>query len=125
MTRPFIELHSNDDVLIAVQDIPAGTDLPGGIRTLADIPSGHKLARRAIPGGAPVHRYNQVIGFASEDIEPGSHVHSHNLAMGDVTLDYAFCRDAKPVARDSEQRTFMGIRRADGRVACRGTSRAQ
>jgi altronate hydrolase len=119
MTRPFIELHSNDDVLIALQDIPAGTDLPGGIRTLADIPSGHKLARRAIPGGAPVHRYNQVIGFATEEIEPGSHVHTHNLAMGDVTLDYAFCRDAKPVARDSEQRTFMGIRRADGRVATR------
>ena len=119
MPRPFIQLHNNDDVLIALQDIPADAELTEGIKTLSDIPTGHKVARRAIARGAPVHRYNQVIGFASEDIQPGSYVHTHNLTMGVVTLDYAFCRDAKPTLRDSEQRTFMGIRRGDGRVATR------
>ena len=119
MPQPFIELHGNDDVLIALRDVPAGTELPGSITTTADIPTGHKVARRAIASGAPVHRYNQVIGFASEDIQPGAHVHTHNLAMGDVALDYAFCRDARPTVRDGEQRSFMGIRRADGGVATR------
>jgi len=119
MNQPFIELHSNDDVLIALRDIPADTDLDGGIRALADIPTGHKVARRALARGTPVHRYNQVIGFASDDIPPGAHVHTHNLAMGEVSLDYAYCRDARPVEKDTEQRTFMGIRRADGRVATR------
>jgi len=119
MTSPTIELHGNDDVLIARSDIPAGTVLAGSVVTRVDIPAGHKVARRAIARGAPVHRYNQVIGFASEDIPPGAHVHTHNLAMGKVELDYAFCRDARPTARDAEQRTFMGIRRADGRVATR------
>ena len=119
MKDPCIELHSADDVLIALRDIPAGTELPGAVRTLADIPAGHKVARRSLARGAPVHRYNQVIGFAMEEIQPGAHVHTHNIAMGDVTLDYAFCRDARPTERDSEQRTFMGIRRADGRVATR------
>ena len=119
MTSPTIELHGNDDVLIARRDIPAGTVLAESVVTRGDIPAGHKVARRAIARGVPVHRYNQVIGFASEDIAPGAHVHTHNLAMGKIDLDYAFCRDARPTARDSEQRTFMGIRRADGRVATR------
>ncbi len=119
MINPYIELHANDDVLIAREDISAGTALTESLTTTADIPAGHKVARRAIASGAPVIRYNQVIGFATQDIRPGEHVHSHNLAMGHVDLDYAFCRDAKPTVADSPQRTFMGIRRADGRVATR------
>ncbi|TDG13024.1 altronate dehydratase [Seongchinamella unica] len=117
--NPYIELHANDDVLIAREDIPAGSELTDGVRTSADIPASHKVARRAIARGAPVHRYNQVIGFAAEDIQPGEHVHSHNLAMGQVELDYAFCQDAKPTVPASRPRTFMGIRRPDGRVATR------
>ncbi len=119
MTNITIELHANDDVLIARQDIPSGTELPEGVTTLVDIPSGHKVARKAIARGAPVFRYNQVIGYASEDIQPGAHVHTHNVAMGQVELDYAFCRDAKDTEMIAEPRTFNGIRRADGRVATR------
>ncbi|RLQ22273.1 altronate dehydratase [Seongchinamella sediminis] len=114
-----IELHPNDDVLIARDDIPAGTPLTDTLRTTSDIPASHKVARRAIARGAPVHRYNQVIGFAAQDIQAGEHVHSHNLEMGRVELDYAFCRDARPTPPPAAQRTFMGIRRADGRVATR------
>ncbi len=119
MKKLYIELHANDDVLIARQDIPAGTGLTSGIQTSADIAAGHKVARKAIAKGAPVHRYNQVIGYATVDIAPGEHVHSHNMEIGAVEVDYAFCRDAKPAPRDQEQRTFMGYRRADGRAATR------
>jgi len=119
MINPYIELHANDDVLIAREDIAAGTVLTGSVSAIADIPASHKVARRAIALGEPVIRYNQVIGFATQAIQPGEHVHSHNLEMGRVELDYAFCRDAKPTVPDSPQRTFMGIRRADGRVATR------
>ncbi|MEJ2603508.1 MAG: altronate dehydratase family protein [Gammaproteobacteria bacterium] len=119
MTSPVIELHPNDDVLIARSELPAGTQIEEDITTTATIPAGHKVARRSIPGGAPVHRYNQIIGFATETIEPGAHVHSHNMRIGKVELDYAFCRDARETAVDTEKRTFMGIRRADGSVATR------
>ncbi|MFV0476364.1 MAG: UxaA family hydrolase [Parahaliea sp.] len=115
----FIELHPNDDVLIARRDISAGSDMPDGSKANNDIPSGHKIARRNIDKDAPVYRYNQIIGYASQPIQTGDHVHIHNLEMGDIKLDYAFCRDAKPTLRDEEQRTFMGIRRPDGRVATR------
>lgn len=119
MAQEFIELHANDDVLIALRDVAKGNDLLGGIIASDDIPRGHKVARKTISKGAPVHRYNQVIGYATEDISPGSHVHIHNMAMGEVTLDYAFCRDSKPTPMDTEQRTFMGIRRSNGKVATR------
>jgi altronate hydrolase len=66
-----------------------------------------------------VHRYNQVIGFASADIAPGEHVHTHNLAMGEVELDYAFCTDARPTEYVAAPRHFLGLRRADGSVATR------
>ncbi|GAB3113353.1 altronate dehydratase family protein [Pseudomaricurvus hydrocarbonicus] len=105
--------------MIARQDLPEGTQLPEGIKTSSEIPSGHKVARKAIACGDPVHRYNQVIGYASEDIPAGAHVHIHNVAMGQVELDYAFCRDAKPTEMITQPRTFNGIRRADGRVATR------
>lgn len=119
MTSPFVELHPDDDVWIALKHIPSGSVAPDGVRVATDIASGHKIARRSVARGRPVHRYNQIIGFASQDIVPGAHVHTHNLAMGEVELDYAFCVDARPTDYVAEPRTFQGIRRADGRVATR------
>jgi altronate hydrolase len=119
MTRTFVELHPDDDVWIALKDAPAGSLAPDGVRLATDVGSGHKVARRVVPKGQPVHRYNQVIGFASADIAPGDHVHVHNLAMGELKLDHAFCSDVKPTQYVATPRTFMGIRRADGRVATR------
>ena len=50
---------------------------------------------------------------------PGQHVHTHNLAMGDFSRDYAFGQDAKATVAAPEAATFQGIVRADGRVATR------
>ena len=75
---------------------PWAASRPTASRVAADVAAGHKVARRAVARGRPVHRYNQVIGFASNDIAPGEHVHTHNLAMGEVQREYAFCVDAKP-----------------------------
>lgn len=119
MNNSYIKLHANDDVIIARDDIAADTKLAEGVQTTANIPAGHKVAWRPVARGAPVHRYNQVIGFAKVDIQPGDHVHTHNMEMGRVKLDYAFCRDAKPTTHEPQPRTFMGIRRADGRIATR------
>ena len=119
MNSALVELHPNDDVLIALRDIPAGTQVAPGIDARADIPNGHKIARRAIAKDAAVIRYNQIIGFASAAIEPGAHVHTHNLRMGEVVLDHAFCRDARPTEFAQPARVFMGIRRANGQVATR------
>jgi hypothetical protein len=43
------------------------------------VPRGHKLAVRSVQSGEPVRKYGQVIGYAATDIDPGDHVHTHNL----------------------------------------------
>jgi altronate hydrolase len=115
-----IRLHAEDDVVIARTELPAGTLVhKENVRVAVRIPAGHKLAVRAVAKGAPVHRYNQIIGFATQPIAPGDHVHVHNVAMGDFQRDYAFCSAAKPAEYVQPPATFMGIKRADGRVATR------
>ena len=54
------------------------------------------MATRRIAAGQPVRRYNQIIGVSTRDIEPGQHVHTHNLAMAEFARDYAFAVDAHP-----------------------------
>ena len=118
---PFIRLHPADDVVIARTQLVGGTPIES-VTSRGLIPPGHKMAVRAIGQGEPVRRYNQIIGFASQPIAPGEHVHVHNLDMGpdkgDFARDYAFGADVKPAPARREA-TFMGIRRADGRVATR------
>jgi altronate hydrolase len=119
--NPTIRLHPDDDVLIARAQLVSGTTIEGlTVRGL--VPPGHKVAVRAIAQGAPVRRYNQIIGFASKAIAPGEHVHTHNLDMGPeqgaFARDYAYGADVKPEPAKREA-TFMGIKRADGRVATR------
>jgi len=115
-----IRLHADDDVVIARAQLIGGTTLiDEKINVVGLIPPGHKVAAHAIRMGAPVKRYNQVIGFASKDIGAGEHVHLHNLAMGTFDRDYAFGADARPTQYAVPQATFAGIVRADGRVATR------
>ncbi|HVF64602.1 MAG TPA: altronate dehydratase family protein [Casimicrobiaceae bacterium] len=115
-----IRLHPNDDVVIARAQLVGGTQLLDEKVTISGlVPPGHKVATRAIRKGAPVKRYDQIIGFASRDIAAGEHVHLHNLAMGAFDRDYAFGADAKPTAYVHPPATFDGIVRRDGRVATR------
>lgn len=44
------------------------------------IAAGHKVAVRRISEGSDVVKYGYPIGEATTDIEPGQHVHVHNVA---------------------------------------------
>ena len=115
-----IRIHPNDDVVIARRQLVSGTALEGeGVVVSGLVPAGHKVAVRAIAAGQPVRRYNQIIGNATRDIAPGQHVHSHNLAFSHFARDYAIGQDAQPTAYVAQPAQFMGIVRADGRVATR------
>jgi altronate hydrolase len=115
-----IRLHPQDDVVISLDQLVSGTLISSeGVTVTGLIPPGHKLATKSIATGQAVKRYGQIIGFASRPIEPGQHVHTHNLAMGDFTRDYAFGQDARPTEPATSPATFQGIVRDDGRVATR------
>lgn len=116
---PVIRLNPEDGVAIARAMIQPGTMVADGLAAAERILPGHKVALRAHVAGEPVLKFGQIIGFATEALEPGRHVHVHNLGMGDFARDYAFGVDARPTEPAAIPSTFMGIRRADGRVATR------
>jgi len=121
--KPFtIRLRAADNVVVALKDLPAGTEIPGeDVICCNQIPSGHKVATASIKAGQPVRKYNQIIGFASRPIEPGEHVHTHNLEMREFSRDHAIGVDRQPIDYVPEEirATFQGIVRKNGRVATR------
>lgn len=113
-----IRLNPLDNVLIARQPLAQGLRLEAEAITVRQpIPSGHKLATVRVEQGQPLRRYGQIIGFASQAIDAGDHVHVHNVQMGDFARDYAFGVDTRSQPGSAAQ--FQGIVRADGRVATR------
>jgi len=115
-----IRIHPADDVVIARQQLVGGTRLDElGITVIGLVPPGHKVAVRPIATGAPVRRYNQIIGTAKQPIAAGQHVHTHNLEFSSFARDYAPTTGTHATQFVETPATFMGIRRADGRVATR------
>ena len=109
-----VRLSDADNVVTAVTPLEIGQE---GARQL--IPRGHKMATQAIPQGAPVIKYAQVIGYAAEDIAPGAHVHTHNLEFRNVDTEYEYATNIRPAAPAATPDSFMGYRRATGRVGTR------
>ncbi len=117
-----VRLDKADNVVVARRKLTSGDPVENTV-SLDEIPTGHKVATREIKKGESVIKYAQNIGYAAEDILPGSHVHSHNLEYRDVGHDYQFCIDAKSpeILPLEQQATFKGYRRANGKVGTRNT----
>jgi len=115
-----LRLNTKDNLIVAVDTIDAGSVIEAA-RAVTRIPRGHKMATSPIPKGAPVLKFGQIIGFASEDIAPGSHIHTQNCAFAAFERDYAFAKDARreDVLTVEAQATFQGFRRDNGKVGTR------
>src|SRR5262252_6062798 len=124
ITDVALVLNPRDDVAIAKKEIVTGTvleDAGARIEVRQDIRPGHKVARHARRTGEEVRRYGQVIGFATADIAMGDHVHTQNLAVGDLHREYEIGTDVRPVDfyPPDQMRYFDGYLREDGRVGTR------
>ncbi len=80
----YLLLDKNDNTLTALQDLFSGDRLnvagmKDPLTVTEKIPYAHKLARVKITDGELVIKYGAVIGIATSDIEPGMHVHIHNV----------------------------------------------
>lgn len=119
---PVIRLDPADNVVVARQEIAAGTPIASeDVTTNHPIPMGHKIATRPIAKGDPVLKYDTIIGFAGEDIAAGDWLHAHNVLMDDFQKDYRYAQDyvRADMLPPAERAQFMGYPRADGRVGTR------
>ena len=120
--RKSVRLNARDNVAVAREALNPGERLVDEGVTVADaVPRGHKVAVAAIAEGAPIRKYDQIIGFAAAPIAPGGHVHVHNCRMGEFARDHAIGADFRETAyvEEAERASFKGFRRANGRVGTR------
>lgn len=121
-TVDVVLLSSADNVCVAARHLDAGEEIAAGehqVRLSGRVPMGHKIALAEIAKGERVIKYGQTIGFATEAIDPGDWVHTHNLAAGEFERDYEFATETPPAPEPITGRTFEGYRRRDGRVGTR------
>src|ERR1700730_15080685 len=118
-----IHLNPLDNVAIARVPLSAGMKLRVDgvpIEVLDPVPAGHKIAVARRQPGDVVHRYGQTIGRAKQAIEPGRHVHTHNVSFEELTFEYQFPTGEVPrPAVPKNIPTFRGYLREDGRAGTR------
>jgi altronate dehydratase small subunit len=81
-----VVINSRDNVATTLVDLKAGDTLVLKlgeedliIVLMAAIPFGHKFCLTTVKAGAAVVKYGETIGIAVTDIQPGDHVHTHNV----------------------------------------------
>ncbi|MCI3919545.1 altronate dehydratase family protein [Paenibacillus sp. TRM 82003] len=119
-----IQIQPDDNVVVALTDLPLGYRIQAEGRLIDlknDVPQGHKIAIGPIRCGAPVLKYGYPIGHALQDIAEGEHVHTHNIktnlsGIEDYRYDPRFRASA---CAKRESATFMGFKRACGKVGIR------
>jgi len=123
--QPLIQIHSTDNVWIALENLGKGQSVDLGEHTLflkEDIGRGHKVAIRTILIGENVVKYGFPIGRAVAQIESGTLVHSHNVKTnldGELSYSYQPHSSSFKHVSESEIPTFLGFKRENGDVGVR------
>ncbi len=119
---PIISLNPTDSVVVAVRSFDIGDSFSIGERVITvrtNIPAGHKIAVRSIASGQPIKKFGWSIGLATCAIEPGEHVHTHNLRC-EHEIDLSAISTEIPAAPASLRGyTFQGYQRPSGKVGTR------
>lgn len=78
-----VKINASDNVMTAIDTLKPGDEImnnDGEIITVKEkIPFGHKVALRTFEVGQSVIKYDRPIGTTTDEIEPGEHVHTHNI----------------------------------------------
>ena len=121
MSRSFLQINPSDNLLVALQDLKAGTVIEhnGNQITLQDdIAAKHKFTTEAIAKEGNAYMYGVLVGHASQDIPKGGLIHTFNLHHASQDFvgkqkDYTW---TSPDVSKFKNRTFNGYHRADGQV---------
>lgn len=114
-----IKIHVDDNAAVALEPLKKGQQAMG-ITLKDDIAFGHKFALSGIKKGENVIKYGYPIGSASQNIEEGEWVHSHNLKtnLSDI-VDYTYSPDKGSSSLLKSDDSFKGYLRRDGSVGIR------
>lgn len=118
MRLQILKIHRDDNVWVALQDIPAGTTVEG-ITAIRNVAAKHKLTGEFIAKDSPIIMYGVLVGLANEDLPEGELITTKNIRH--ASGNFAVKEERKinwemPDVSQWKDRHFMGYHRTDGRV---------
>ena len=117
-------LNRRDNIAVAISALKPGMVVQAngqGVTAKQDISAGHKIALRPIASGERIFKYGEVIGRATQNIEAGEWVHTHNVVpdFNGSGYEYATGAPATEYFSPDQAGTFMGYKRENGDVGTR------
>ncbi len=118
-----LQINRADNVAVALVELSVGETVSvNGVQVAVSekVPVGHKVALNDIPANQAIRKYGFTIGHATQAIQAGQWVHSHNAATSlKGKLEYSYQPSIRPVEVPATVPTFLGYRRADGQFGIR------
>lgn len=120
----FLQIHPDDNVLVALQDLQSGTEIGfngSTIKLLKNVPAKHKFMITDVQAGDPIIMYGVLVGKANEPVHKGEVITISNIRHDanafhekEGNIEWK-----KPDVSKWETRTFNGFHRKDGQVGTR------
>ncbi|HMB63038.1 MAG TPA: altronate dehydratase family protein [Eudoraea sp.] len=121
MKTPFLKLHAQDNVLVALQDLPAGTPVHNGKDTFpltTAVPAKHKFVVGDMALGDEIIMYGTLVGKATVPIAKGEAITTENVVH--ASAKYGLRKEKSqwqaPDVSKWKNRSFNGYHREDGSV---------
>jgi altronate hydrolase len=122
MKQTILKIHPDDNVLVALVDLPVGQEITYGadtFTTVNPIPAKHKVAIHEIKADENIIMYGVLVGKAQYDIQSGAVITTSNIrhaANSNLTESKHAANWQQPDISAWQGRTFNGYHRADGSV---------
>lgn len=122
MKQKVLQVHPQDNVLVALQDLDKEETVQynGIAYTMQEkIPAKHKFNTEPLEKDAPIYMYGVLVGRAQQQIPAGSRIAVENVHHAANGYELAAQRKTTwqpPDVSHRQQQTFMGYHRANGSV---------
>ncbi len=121
MQKPFIQIHPEDNILVAIEHLGKGMSIEHQSISLTlndDIAAKHKFSLVDISEGSPVIMYGGLVGKAVKDISQGDPITVKNIvhASAEYSIGHQETMWDSPVVDRWADATFRGYHRNDGKV---------
>ena len=119
--KKYLQIHPNDNVLVALQDLPQGTEIEWQnkrFQLLENIAAKHKFTITPLTKDAEVYMYGVLVGKVNCDLGMGALISTENLrhAADDFKLSKRNTAWTQPDVSDFKDKTFNGFHRSNGTV---------
>ncbi|MFB2120247.1 UxaA family hydrolase [Parapedobacter sp. 2B3] len=119
--RFFLQIHPDDNVLVALRDLPPGTevDFRGERFSVVDgVKAKHKFTIGPLAAGADVRMYGVLVGKTNTALERGQTLTTQNIhhAAGTFELGERRTDWQRPDVSMFDGETFLGYHRSNGTV---------